>query len=55
MTKITLSKVEQLFVEWWIDSYKTPPGVHARNTHVGFGVWLMEKFQQQESGGGKGG
>lgn len=33
--------LEALFRQWWALSYPTPPGVHAVNTHVGFGEWLL--------------
>lgn len=49
MTSPSLSKLEQMFLEWWAQSYPTPPGVHARNTHVGFGAWLVEQLQTKKS------
>lgn len=41
MTTPTPAAIEALFREWWAMSYLTPPGVHAINTHVGFGAWLL--------------
>lgn len=35
--------IEVRFREWWAQSYPTPPGIHAVNTHVGFGTWLLDQ------------
>ena len=43
MAELTPAAIEALFREWWAQSYPTPPGVHAVNTHVGFGAWLLEQ------------
>ncbi|MFN5117143.1 MAG: hypothetical protein ACK5JJ_03465 [Cyanobacteriota bacterium] len=40
---MTTPDIETLFRQWWALSYATPPGVHACNTHVGFGTWLLEQ------------
>lgn len=47
MTTPTPTAIEALFREWWSLSYPTPPGVHAVNTHVGFGAWLLEQQQRE--------
>lgn len=30
------------FEDWWRDSYGTPPGTHAKMTHVAFGEHLLQ-------------
>ncbi|MEB3165381.1 MAG: hypothetical protein VKO65_01790 [Cyanobacteriota bacterium] len=42
----TPAAIEALFREWWAISYPTPPGQHGVNSHVGFGVWLLEQLEQ---------
>lgn len=46
--KPTPAAIEARFREWWSLSFATPPGVHAINTHVGFGVWLLESIESNE-------
>lgn len=42
-TTPTPAAIEARFREWWAQSYPTPPGTHAVNTHVAFGTWLLEQ------------
>lgn len=36
-------EVETLFARWWVESYGSIPGPHARMTHAAFAIWLLEK------------
>lgn len=41
--------IRDLFLDFWRDSYpSSPPGVHAINTHVGFGAYLLDRLEQLE-------
>lgn len=43
---MTEEQIKDLFLEFWRDSYpSSPPGVHAINTHVGFGAYLLEQLE----------
>lgn len=43
-TELTSEEVEVLFRSWWSASYPgAPPGPHAVNTHVAFGIWLRQQ------------
>lgn len=45
------NEMEVLFRTWWQQSYPTPPGVHAINTHIGWGQFLLQELginQQQK-------
>lgn len=40
-------EIKELFLEYWRDSYpNSPPGVHAINTHTGFGAFLVDYLEQ---------
>lgn len=42
--ELTPEEVEVLFRSWWSASYPgAPPGTHAVNTHVAFGIWLRQQ------------
>lgn len=45
----TPAAIEALFREWWAQSYPTPPGTHAINTHVAFAEWLLIQSQRLPS------
>lgn len=46
---MTEDQIKDLFLEYWRDSYPaSPPGVHAINTHVGFGLYLLERLGEGE-------
>lgn len=46
---MTDEDIKDLFLEYWRDSYpSSPPGVHAINTHVGFGSCLLEHLRRME-------
>jgi hypothetical protein len=36
------STIEQVFRDWWEDSYERPPGPHAVMTHVAFAEHLLQ-------------
>lgn len=41
---MTQEQLKELFLEYWRDSYPSaPPGVHAINSHVGFGIYVLER------------
>lgn len=33
------------FLDWWQDSYATPPGVHAIMTHTAFAEHILELME----------
>lgn len=33
------------FLDWWQDSYATPPGVHAIMTHTAFAEHILELLE----------
>lgn len=33
------------FLDWWQDSYATPPGVHAIMTHTGFAEHILHLME----------
>jgi hypothetical protein len=37
--------IDAAFEAWWIDSYGTPPGVHARMTHTAFAGHLLKLLE----------
>jgi hypothetical protein len=42
------AELEQMFRQWWADSYPTPPGNHVLMTHLGWGRFLLEQTGEQQ-------
>lgn len=59
-SRITDTQMAEMFRQWWMDSYPTPPGTHAQITHLGWGRHLLlaledEAFNQGTEPGQKSG
>lgn len=37
--------IDAAFKAWWIDSYGTTPGIHARMTHTAFAEHLLKLLE----------
>lgn len=45
---MTETELADLFTKWWTESYPTPPGPHARMTHIGWATFLMRYLASME-------
>lgn len=41
------NELEQVFREWWKESYQTPPGNHVLITHLGWSRELLNKVDKK--------
>lgn len=44
--RMTDTEMAELFQEWWTSSYPTPPGSHAKMTHLGWGRYLLDQISR---------
>lgn len=47
--RMTETEMAELFQKWWMESYPTPPGTHAKMTHLGWGRYLMDQVSEYGS------
>ena len=40
------TEIEQMFREWWAQSWPTPPGTHALRTHIAWATHLLDKINE---------
>ena len=47
--ELPLAKAEELFREFWAESYPMPPNPHALMTYPSFAVWLFKRLNEQKA------
>ena len=45
----TDTEIEQMFREWWAQSWPTPPGNHALQTHTAWARYLLDKINRTQA------
>lgn len=48
-TRSTDTEIAELFQDWWRQSYSTPPGNHAKMTHLGWARYLLDQLNAEAS------
>lgn len=43
-TRLTDTELSEMFRQWWMESYPTPPGTHAQITHLGWARHLLNEL-----------